>query len=123
MEAITQQFILPVTPTVEPRMKVIYPWESTKLFNLCQDLYTLAAKTGYNGTFDEFRTAFGTYLQSDGSLIDYDVYTGEYNITALPNVEQILRTRNKLVTHDIIIDPIPYAEVSNAAGGTTVIIG
>ena len=123
MEAITKQFILPARPQVIAQAPCIYPWENTNLFNLCQQLYQLAANTGYNGTFDEFKISFGTYLESDGSLIDYDIYTGEYTVTALPEVEQILRTRNKILTHDIVIEPIPQHEVDNKAGGRTVTIG
>lgn len=123
MEAIKKQFILPVQPQVAPRLPVVYPWENTTLYNLCVQLYELAHKTGYEGTLEEFKAHFGEYLNSDGSLIHFDEYTGEYTVTPLPTVEQILRTSNKLLVRDIVIDPIPYAEVSNDAGGTTVIIG
>ena len=37
--------------------------------------------------------------------------------------EQILSTAEKVVPSDITIHKIPYAEVSNPAGGVTVIIG
>lgn len=123
MEAITRQFILPVMPKAEPSLPVIYPWENTNLFVLCQQLYELASKTGYLGTFEEFKEHFGAYLESGDSVIDYDVYTGQYEVTPLPAVEQILRTRNKVLKHDIVINPIPYYEVSNEAGGITVSIG
>lgn len=123
MEAITQQFVIPVAPKVEPKLPVVYPWEQTNIFNLCQQLYELAAQTGYHGTFDEFRHYFGEYLESGDSIIDYDEYQGQYTCTPLPTVEQILRTRNKVLKHDIVIDPIPYSEVSNTAGGITCIIG
>lgn len=62
MEAITQQFILPVNPKIEPKLPVVYPWEHTNLFNLCQQLFELAAQTGFTGTFDDFKTHFGAYL-------------------------------------------------------------
>lgn len=123
MEAITKQFVLPVQPQVAARLPVIYPWEQTNLFVLCQQLYQLAAKTGYKGDFDKFKEHFGQYLNSDGSLIEYDLYTGQYKVTALPEVEQILRTKNKILLADVVIDPIPYFEVSNDAGGITVSIG
>ena len=124
MEAITRQFILPVEPcTMNSPLPTVYPWEHTNLFNLCQQLYELAAQTGYHGTFQEFKERFGEYLESGHSIIDYDEYTGEYTCSPLPNVEQILRTRNKVLSHDIVISPIPYHEVDNAAGGRTVTIG
>ena len=119
MEAITKQFILPVMPQQPAAKPSVYPWERTNLFVLCQQLYQLAAKTGYLGTFEDF----GEYLESGDSIIDYDAYTGQYEVTPLPNVEQILRTRHKVLKHDVVIQPIPYYETTNDAGGYTVIIG
>ena len=123
MDAITKQFILPVQPSVAAKLPVIYPWEHTNLYNLCIQLYELAHKTGYTGTFDEFKAHFGEYLESGDTIINVDEYTGQYTVTPLPNVEQILRTDNKVLRHDIVIEPIPYYETSNDAGGYTVIIG
>lgn len=123
MEAITKQFVVPVMPVQPSQNKMIYPWERTNLFTLCQELYALASKTGYLGTFEEFKAHFGEYLESDESIIDYDAYTGQYAVTPLPNLEQILRTSNKILKHDIVIQPIPYYETTNNAGGYTVIIG
>ena len=123
MEAIKQQFILPVTPQQTAVKSSVYPWERTNLFVLCQQLYSLAAKTGYLGTFEEFKAHFGEYLESGESIIDYDTYTGQYEVTPLPNVASILRTHNKVLKHDVVIQPIPYYETTNEAGGYTVIIG
>lgn len=123
MEAITKQFIIPIQPKTKPHLPVVYPWEETNLFVLCQQLYELASRTGYNGTFEEFRRFFGEYLESGDSIIDYDAYTGEYLVTPLPQVDQILRTRNKVLKHDVVVEPIPYHEVDNEAGGRTVTIG
>lgn len=123
MEAIKRQFIVPLMPRQNPKKQAVYPWESTDLFNLCQDLYTLAVKTGYDQSFEEFKLHFGEYLKSEDSWIHYDIYSGQYDITALPRIEQILRTNNKVLTQDIVIAPIPYYETSNEAGGYTVIIG
>ena len=123
MEAITKQFVVPVMPVQPSQNKMIYPWERTNLFTLCQELYALASKTGYLGTFEEFKAHFGEYLESGESIIDYDTYTGQYEVTPLPNLEQILRTRNKVLKHDVVIQPIPYYETTNNAGGYTVIIG
>ena len=86
-------------------------------------LYELARNTGYTETFDEFKAHFGSYLESNGDIISMDEYTGQYLVTPLPSVEQILRTTNKVLRHDVIVEPIPYAAVSNDAGGRTVTIG
>ena len=123
MDAITNRYILPAQPQVAAKLPVVYPWEQTNLYVLCQQLYELASNTGYTGTFDEFKEHFGEYLNSDGSLINYDIYTGQYEVTALPEVEQILRTEKKILLADIVVKPIPYYEVSNEAGGITVSIG
>lgn len=124
MKAITKQFVLPPPPQPpKPKIPVVYPWESTNLYNLCVQLYDLARKTGYNDTFDEFKAHFGAYLNSADSIIKVDEYTGQYSVTPLPNVEQILRTENKRLTEDVVVEPIPYYETSNDAGGYTVIIG
>lgn len=122
MEAITRRIINPPVPA--PAQKTtVYPWENTNLFVLCQQLYQLAARTGYTGTFEDFKEHFGLYLEMNPNMLNYDIYTGEYDITPLPEVEQILRTGHALLTQDITIGPIPYHEVDNYAGGRTVTIG
>ena len=74
-------------------------------------------------SFDEFKECFGAYLEASKSLVGIDDYTGEYVVTPLPTVEQVLRTQNSIMRDDIVINPIPYHEVDNAAGGRTVTIG
>ena len=123
MDAITHRFVVPIMPEQPAKLKVVYPWETTNLLILCQQLFELAVKTGYHGTFEEFKAHFGEYLESGDSIIDYDEYTGQYQVTPLPYVEQILRTRNKVLKYDVTIEEIPYYETSNDAGGYTVIIG
>lgn len=117
------RFLVPIIPKQEPHLPIIYPWENTNLIGVCKQLYETAVKTGYTGTFTEFKEHFGEYLESGVSMIDIDEYTGQYEVIPLPNVDQILRTQGKVLKHDIIIEPIPYAEVSNTAGGVTCIIG
>lgn len=49
-------------------------------------------------------------------------YDGEYIVT--PSVEQqTLATADKLLTDDVTVKEIPFYEVSNNSGGTTVYIG
>lgn len=48
-------------------------------------------------------------------------YKGSYEVT--PKVEaQILQTAEKVMRDDVTIKEIPYVEVTNPAGGTTIII-
>ena len=123
MEALTKQFVIPVMPKAEPKLPVVYPWEQTNLFNLCQQLYEIASNTGFTGSFDDFKSHFGAYLENDDITIDYDIYSGQYEVIPLPSVEQILRTKGKVLTNDVVVAPIPYYEVTNDAGGITVSIG
>lgn len=53
---------------------------------------------------------------------DCPVYEGEYEVT--PAVQaQTLSTAGKLLQNNVKINEIPFAEVSNTSGGTTVTIG
>lgn len=56
------------------------------------------------------------------NVIEAPPYEGEYEVT--PSFEaQTLPTADRLLTKDVIVEEIPYAEVSNNSGGTTVTIG
>ena len=49
------------------------------------------------------------------------VYAGSYDVT--PKIgEQILATKKKYMKNDLTIQKIPYYDVSNSAGGSTVYI-
>ncbi len=46
-------------------------------------------------------------------------YEGDYAVT--PKTEaQTLATKNKSLTDDVVVEEIPYSEVSNPSGGNTV---
>lgn len=122
MDVITSKFMLPPSP-VPTEKKYVYPWENTELAVLCQRLYILAAKTGYTGTLEEFKSCFGAYLETNEITPGDFPYEGQYEVTPLPLVEQILQTKNKTLARNIVVEPIPYAETSNLAGGYTAIIG
>lgn len=50
-----------------------------------------------------------------------ELYEGDYEVT--PKAEaQTMFTRDKVMSNDVIIEAIPYNEVLNTAGGTTVTI-
>ena len=49
-------------------------------------------------------------------------YDGTYEI--IPNTDfQLLLTMDKYMEDDVLVHPIPYAEVSNLSGGYTATIG
>ena len=122
--AITNRFVVPPTP-IAAEKKYVYPWEHTELMVLCSRLYELAMQTGYTGTFNDFKRGFGAYLEANNILTtdDFEKYIGQYEIIPLPLVEQILNTKNKILENNIVIQPIPYHQVDNDAGGRTITIG
>lgn len=53
---------------------------------------------------------------------DAEIWDGNYNV--IPSIySQILNTKGKIMANDIIVNDIPYSEVSNTSGGNTVHIG
>ena len=53
--------------------------------------------------------------------IGAEKYDGEYDVT--PQVDkQLLKTKHKYMTDDVRVHAIPYFEVGNTGGGTTVYI-
>ena len=68
----------------------------------------------------------GKVLQVEGgkwAAKDLPTYDGEFIVTPSADNEQTLQTAGKYSKSNITVEKIPYAEVSNTAGGTTVIIG
>lgn len=53
----------------------------------------------------------------------YPHYDGETVVIPMAFEEQILRTKDMVVMDDITVKEIPYTEVGNPFGGTTVSIG
>jgi len=60
---------------------IIYPWENLNTSILSQQLFSLASKSGFEGTENEFKEQFGSYLQ--GKQI---IYT---NFTNFPEIGEI----------------------------------
>ena len=50
-------------------------------------------------------------------------YEGEYDITPSTYNDQVLATRNLVMTKDVTVRKIPQFEVSNTSNGKTLIIG
>ena len=42
---------------------IVYPWENLSISIFAQQLFALAAKSGYTGTENDFKEKFGSYLQ------------------------------------------------------------
>jgi hypothetical protein len=50
-------------------------------------------------------------------------YEGTYSVTPSTTEDITLATKQKLLTADVVVEKILYAEVSNNSGGTTATIG
>ena len=94
----------------EPVLKKIYPWDQYNITLVMQWLYAQAQKTGFTGTFEDFKQRYGAYVAAADPEDIHDLienYTGTYHITPLVSIEQVLKTKNKVLNENIIIDPIP----------------
>ena len=54
---------------------------------------------------------------------DYAKYTGEYEVTPKMNEETVLDTAHKVLSDNVTVREVPMFEVTNEAGGNTLIIG
>ena len=54
---------------------------------------------------------------------DSKPYEGDYDVTPKTYAPVVLPTRNRLLSRDVNVAKIPQYEVSNAAGGLTLIMG
>ena len=91
-------------------LKRIYPWDEYDITLVMTWLYTQAKKTGFVGTFDDFKLRYGAFVEATDPQDIQDLienYTGTYHITPLLSIEQVLQTKNKVLNQNIVIDPIP----------------
>lgn len=91
-------------------LKRIYPWDEYNITLVMSWLFAQAKKTGFTGTFEDFKLRYGAYVEAADPQEMHDLienYTGTYHITPLVSIEQVLKTKNKVLNQDIIIDPIP----------------
>ena len=106
---------LPPDPT-NAVLKRIYPWDQYDITLVMNWLYEQAKKTGFVGTFEDFKQRYGAYVEATDPQDIQDLienYTGTYHITPLLSIEQTLQTKNKVLNQNIIIDPIPEDLVIN----------
>lgn len=68
-----------------------------------------------------FGTTFKAIQQVTGRLgVEY--YTGSYDVTPMVD-SQSLATKDKFLKDDVRVQSIPYYDVGNTSGGSTVYIG
>lgn len=74
--------------------------------------FDLALKSELNFDFDVTMSTVGAAP-----------YTGEYEITPRIYEPVVLLTKNRMMTNNVTVNKIPQYEVSNVAGGNTLIMG
>ena len=104
---------LPPAPKATHEIKQIYPWDEYSL----QWLFTQLKRIGYTGDYEDFKKSYEELTP----LIT--VYEGQYTVTPMAEVDQILRTKDTHMGDNVVVEKIPYYETTNDAGGYTVIIG
>lgn len=116
---------LPPDPTNAVLGK-IYPWDEYNITVVLQWLYKQAKKTGFPGSFEDFKLRYGDFVEvTDPAEIHdlIDKYEGSYHITPLVNIQQVLQTKNKVLDKDIIIDAAPactHEDLPTYAGRYTI---
>ena len=101
---------LPPSPYSNAVLKRIYPWDEYDLSLVMRWLYEQAQQTGFLGTYEDFKLRYGAYVEATDPQDIYDLienYAGTYQITPLVGIEQVLKTKNKVLNNDITIAPIP----------------
>ena len=74
----TRDLLLEYDSTIMPPrpraagLSVIYPWENLNLSIFAQQLFAMAANSGFEGTEQDFKEQFGSYLQ--GKQVIYEIY-------------------------------------------------
>ena len=74
----TRDLLLEYDSTIMPPrpraagLSIIYPWENLNLSIFTQQLFAMAANSGFEGTEQDFKEQFGSYLQ--GKQIIYQTY-------------------------------------------------
>lgn len=62
-------------------------------------------------------------MQAEKVQGDAEIYNGEYTVTPQFDDPTVLKTKDKLLTDDVIVKPIEIFRTSNPSGGKTVYIG
>lgn len=82
----------------------------------------LTARSSLTGKIEPTQTLVSKVSIGGFIKIEPEHYTDEHEVTP-KTTPQILYTSNKFLVDDIVVHKIPFHEVSNGAGGTTITIG
>lgn len=83
---------------------------------------SISGKRELTGSINRNETVSGNVNVGQVYTQNVDEYTGDYDVTPKA-IAQVLETKQKLMTDDVRIRKIPFHEVSNPHGGTTITIG
>ena len=95
-------------------LKKIYPWGKYDATLLLQWLFFQAQKSGFIGTFEDFKLRYGAYMEATDPQDIYNLienYKGTYKVKP-SDTKQVLETKNKVLNYNITIDPIPEALIN-----------
>ncbi len=84
---------------------------------------SISANEQLSGSLSPVATLSGTISEAIVKPPAHPPYTGSYEVTPSVVGEQVLQTKDKYMTDDLVILEIPYSEVSNTTDGITVYIG
>ena len=83
---------------------------------------TLNNTTSFNGVLHDTISLIGKLTIGTVIEQEIDYYEGNYELKPLDE-DIVLETENKMLTQNLKITAVPYAEVTNEQNGTTVTIG
>lgn len=119
-----------------PRRSGRYPWGSgdnpyqhsgdflSRVEELKKSNFTFTDTGHISGlcTLSGKLTCFGSLSGKLSAVIDFNAYSGEYEVVPNAFNTQVLPTANKVLKKDIIVQKVPYFETSNNYDGVTVYI-
>ena len=83
---------------------------------------SINAKCSLKGVVAARQTLVGSLNVGGVIKVEPEHYEGDYEV--IPSVEaQVLETNQKFMDDDVIVRKIPFYEVTNTTGGTTITIG
>lgn len=86
-------------------------------------LLTESGQTFTSKLTDRMRSFSPRFGEQYGTASEVPIYDGIYRVTPDAEAEQTLATAQKQLLDDIVVEKIPFFEVSNNSGGNTVYIG
>lgn len=80
-------------------------------------------KVEFNESTQRVPVKFGQIHTVTDTPENVEIYDGNYEVIPKAEEGQTLQTAQKYMTQNVSVHKIPYYEIDNAAGGTTVYIG